>query len=118
MTNDLTSRSLGTLRQLRYAAILEGSTLALLLGVAVPLKHVLDWPAAVQVIGPLHGLVFLLYGWLVITAAAGEKWKRSDLARALVSALIPLGGFFAARYFRQQEKQIHGQNAPVEQPTQ
>ncbi|RON47924.1 hypothetical protein BK666_09585 [Pseudomonas frederiksbergensis] len=118
MTNDLTSRSLGTLRQLRYAAILEGSTLALLLGVAVPLKHVFDWPAAVQVIGPLHGLVFLLYGWLVTTAAAGEKWKRSDLARALGSALIPLGGFFAARYFRQQEKQLHGQNAPVEQPMQ
>ncbi|WP_213937993.1 DUF3817 domain-containing protein [Pseudomonas sp. dw_612] len=114
MTNDLTSRSLGTLRQLRYAAILEGTTLVVLLGIAVPLKHVFNWPAAVQIIGPLHGLVFLLYCWLVITAAESEKWKRSDLARALGSALIPLGGFFAAQYFRKQAKKLHAQAASVE----
>lgn len=114
MMNNLTSRSLGVLRQLRYAALLEGTTLIILLAIAVPLKHFFDYPGAVQIIGPLHGLAFLLYFWLAINTAASEKWKGIELFLALGSALIPLGGFFAARYFWRQDGHMHNQRTPTE----
>lgn len=115
--NNSTSRTLGVLRHLQYAALLEGTTLIVLLGIAVPLKHLLDYPVAVKVMGPLHGLAFLLYCWQVINAATSEQWKGVELFRALGSALVPLGGFFAARHFRQQQNAARSQYSPAENDT-
>jgi integral membrane protein len=55
-------------RRLRYASLLEGTTLLLLLGIAVPLKHIFGWDMGVRVMGPIHGLAFVSYTWLVINA--------------------------------------------------
>ncbi|NCE89435.1 DUF3817 domain-containing protein [Pseudomonas sp. L13] len=95
---DLPVRSSDSLRPLRYAACVEGSSLLILLTIAVPLKHLFDYPAAVQVVGPLHGLAFLTYCWLAISVATSEKWKATKLLGAVALAFIPLGGFFAARF--------------------
>ncbi|WP_242488291.1 DUF3817 domain-containing protein [Pseudomonas sp. TH34] len=114
MMNNSTSRTFGILRQLRYAALLEGTTLIVLLGVAVPLKHLIDYPVAVKIMGPLHGLAFLLYCWLVINAATSERWRGAELFCALGSALIPLGGFFAARHFRHQQNAARSQYSSAE----
>ncbi|WP_288855516.1 DUF3817 domain-containing protein [uncultured Pseudomonas sp.] len=103
--NHLPARSPHSLRHLRYGALLEGSTLLILLTVAVPLKHFFEYPAAVKVVGPLHGMAFLLYCWLAISVAASEKWKITELLRALILAFIPFGGFFAARFLWRRDEQ-------------
>lgn len=95
-----------SLRLLRYAAWVEGSSLLTLLFIAVPLKHLFECPAAVQVVGPLHGMAFLIYCWLAISVAANEKWKATKLLVALALAFIPLGGFFAARFLWRRNKQL------------
>lgn len=102
---DLPARYSDSLRPLRYAACVEGSSLLILLTVAVPLKHFFEYPAAVQVVGPLHGLAFLTYCWLAISVAASEKWKLTKLLGALALAFIPLGGFFAARFLWRRNQQ-------------
>jgi len=43
---------LAQLRRLGVASMVEGATLAALVGVAVPLKHLAAWPLAVTVMGP------------------------------------------------------------------
>ena len=45
----------------RIIALLEGVSFLLLLGVAMPLKYIYMTPLAVQVIGPIHGLLFMLF---------------------------------------------------------
>ena len=80
-------------RRLRAASLVEGSTLLALVFVAVPLKHLGGWSAAVAVLGPVHGLAFLFYALSVIEAVAGGGWTRREAARLLVTAFVPFGGF-------------------------
>ncbi len=85
-------------RLLGWVALLEGSTLILLICVAVPIKYALGYPEIVSWMGPIHGLSFVIYIWLVITVAAEDKWKAIIILRALVAAFIPLGGLWMARH--------------------
>ena len=81
------------LRRLRVASLVEATTLLLLLGAAVPLKHLAGWPTGVAVMGPVHGLAFLAYIWTALETAAGGGWSRTETARVLVVAFLPFGGF-------------------------
>jgi integral membrane protein len=47
------------IRKLRIAGLIEGTTLLVLLLIAVPLKHIGGIPQFVSVMGPLHGAAFI-----------------------------------------------------------
>src|SRR5579864_5924550 len=93
---------LGQIRRLQLASLLEGSTLILLLFVAVPLKHLAGWPAAVTLLGPIHGLAFLFYMWTVIETVTGGGWTRRETVRLLLAAFIPFGGFANLSFLRRK----------------
>lgn len=82
------------LRRLRIASLGEATTLLLLVGVAVPLKHLAGQPLGVRLMGPVHGLMFLIYLWTAVQTVAGGGWSGSEIARLFVGALVPFGGFF------------------------
>jgi integral membrane protein len=84
------------LRRLRIVAFIEGTTLLLLVGVAVPLKHLAGLPLAVSVIGPIHGLAFVSYLWMVFHSVSSHSWSGQEIGRLLVAALIPFGGLLTA----------------------
>jgi integral membrane protein len=68
------------IRRLGIVSLLEASTLILLLFVAVPLKHRAGWPAAVAIVGPVHGLTFLAFVWIAVETAAGGECSRREAA--------------------------------------
>ncbi|WP_434652446.1 DUF3817 domain-containing protein [Pseudomonas sp. R3-56] len=88
-------------RRLRWMALFEGSTLLLLLGVAVPLKHLFGYPHAVSWLGPVHGVAFIIYIWLTLNVASAQGWSQSHLLRVVTAAFVPLGGFFTALFLLQ-----------------
>ena len=45
----------------RYVGYAEGTSFLLLLGIAMPLKYAADIPEGVEVVGMLHGLLFILF---------------------------------------------------------
>jgi len=90
------------IRRLGVVALLEASTLILLLFVAVPLKHLAGWSAAVAIVGPVHGLAFLAFVWLAIETAAGGECSRRELARLILMAFIPFGGFASFALLRRK----------------
>ena len=96
---------LAALRRLRIASMIEGVTLLLLLGIAVPLKHMAGMPAAVSLMGPVHGLAFLTYVWMAVNVASGANWPRRDIVRTLAAALVAFGGFFNVAFIRRQERE-------------
>lgn len=93
----LHSKTAPSLQWIRLAAMLEASTLLILLGVAVPLKHIYDMPSAVSLMGPIHGLVFMAYLWLCVATATRQNWPPRSLGYVLAAGLIPFGGLIVAR---------------------
>lgn len=81
------------LRRLEVASLVEATTLILLVGVAVPLKHLAGRPLAVTVMGPIHGLAFAAYIWTVLQTAAGGGWRRREWLRLVATAFVPLAGY-------------------------
>jgi integral membrane protein len=92
------AESIARVYRLRIAAIVEGVTLLILLAVAVPLKHIAGLPIVVSVMGPLHGLAFLLYLWAVIYVAFSENWSKTEVARLVLGALVPFGAVLSVSF--------------------
>ena len=78
-------------RGLMLACFLEGGTLIALLLVAVPLKHLSGQPAMVEIMGPIHGLAFVLYVVLAAYVFSAGRWKGADVLRVLAASIIPFG---------------------------
>ena len=93
------------LRKLRIASLLEACSLVLLLFVAVPLKHLGGWPQTTSFMGPLHGLTFLFYIYVVIETVSGGDWTRHEIARLVLVAFVPFGGFTNLRWLRRKASQ-------------
>lgn len=81
------------LRRLEAASLIEATTLVLLVGVAVPLKHLAATPGAVTVMGPVHGLAFAAYIWTVVQTASEGGWRRREWLRLVATACVPLAGY-------------------------
>jgi integral membrane protein len=85
---------------LRWAAMAEAVTLLALVFVAVPLKHVAGFDLATRIIGPVHGLTFLMFSWFIVRAWSEGviDWKAA--MRLFIGAMIPFGGFINERWLR------------------
>ena len=87
---------------LMRAALFEAITLLALFGVAMPLKYWAGVPQAVSVMGPIHGLAFMIFMWFVIQAAAEGLITWGGVGRLFIGAFIPFGGFVNERWLRRQ----------------
>lgn len=84
--------SIGRLRLIGFA---EGISLLVLVFIAVPLKYYFHHPAAVKVIGPVHGAVFLLFLMNALQVGIAQKWTFSRMGwKVLVACFVPFGTFF------------------------
>ena len=81
------------LRRLHAVSWIEGTTLATLVCIAVPLKHLAGWPLVSSALGPVHGLAFLAYLWTVVETVSGGGWSKREIARLVAVAFVPFGGF-------------------------
>jgi integral membrane protein len=97
------AEELGQLRRMRVVSVIEGSTLLVLVFVAVPLKHLGGLSVATAIMGPLHGMAFLLYVWMLIETVSGAAFPRRDVIRMVLAAFIPFGAFFNARILRRRQ---------------
>ncbi len=79
---------------LEISSFAEATTLLLLVFVAVPLKHLAGFTNATRIMGPVHGLAFLAFAWLAVQTVAGGGWRRAEVIRLLLGAIVPFGGYF------------------------
>ena len=91
------------LRRMRIASITEATTLAILVFVAVPLKHAFGMPQVVSVMGPIHGLAFLFYIWMLIQSHFQIGWSGREWVRMILCAFIPLAGFVNERLLKHRQ---------------
>lgn len=89
---------------LMRAAIFEAVTLLALFGVAMPLKYLAAVPQAVSIVGPIHGLAFMVFAWFVIRSWAEGLIDWIGAVRLFIGAFIPFGGFVNERWLRRQSE--------------
>jgi len=81
--------------RLRIAGVLEGLSLILLVGFAMPLKYVWGDPSYVRIVGSIHGALFILFVIQLYLTSEEENWSYKDIPlKLLISCFIPFGTFY------------------------
>jgi integral membrane protein len=96
-TPALTPAVQGALTRYRVIAYIVGVMLLLLLFVAMPLKYFADNPAAMNVIGPLHGFLYVVYLLGTFDLARRVRWSLPRLVLIALAGTIPFLSFYAER---------------------
>lgn len=84
------------IRTFRSISYVEAATYLALLG-AVVLYRLLDGPDFIGVLGPVHGIIFLVYFVLVLKVRESQGWAVGRTLLVLIAAALPFGGFFVGR---------------------
>ena len=80
----------------RAVSLTEGVSFLVLLVVAMPLKYLADEPAAVTVVGWVHGVLFIGLAALILRASLSWRLRGA----VMIAALLPGGPFVVDRHLR------------------
>ncbi|KFG68813.1 DUF3817 domain-containing protein [Microvirga sp. BSC39] len=106
MISALHREELSQLRRMRAVSLLEGVTLLLLVCVAVPLKHLAGFPIATSIMGPIHGMAFVLYVWMLVQTVSMGGWTKGQAAGMALAAFIPFGAFVNERVLARRQASL------------
>jgi integral membrane protein len=90
--------------RLRLIGMLEAVSFILLLGIAVPLKHLAGKPEAVRYIGMTHGILFIALCIALYQAMNAHNWSFRTAARPFIAAFLPFGPFLIDRQLKAADK--------------
>jgi len=81
--------------RLRIIAFLEGMSLLILVFIAMPFKYWLSNPMPVKTLGPIHGVLFILFVVSTLNVSFAQKWKFTTTTwKVLLASFIPFGTFY------------------------
>jgi integral membrane protein len=87
----------GALTRYRVIAYVVGVMLLLLLFVAMPLKYLADDPGAMNIIGPMHGFLYVVYLLATFDLFRRVRWSFGRLVLIALAGTIPFLSFYAER---------------------
>ena len=102
MTDGLLATRIG---RLRVISVIEAVSFLILLVFAV-LKRTNDWPLGVQIMGPVHGVLFITYVLGVLDLRKRMDWPNGIVARLIVAAVLPIAPLFVERWLRTQAEPV------------
>jgi integral membrane protein len=88
-----------SVKTFRIVSTLEAISFLLLLGIAMPLKYIWDFPQMVQVVGMAHGVLFLLYLLGAYFMKEKLNWSWGTLAIVMLCSVLPFGPFYAEKKY-------------------
>lgn len=96
-----------TLRNFRYVALAEATTFLALL-VASIVKRTDGNEIGVHILGPIHGLLFVVYVLMVWQLHKEAGWTGKQTFWILVGAVLPFGGYVVDWWLARRERQHPG----------
>jgi len=85
------------LTRYRTMAYVVGVLLLVLVLVAMPLRYIWHVDAAVAVVGPLHGVLYMIYLATAFDLALRARWSAKGTILVLLAGTIPFLSFVAER---------------------
>lgn len=82
------------IKAFKIITLLEGFSLLVLLFLAMPLKYIWNLPQMVQVVGMVHGILFLLFVVLAIMVFYELKWSLKTFGIVMFASVIPFGAIY------------------------
>ena len=91
----------------RIAAIAEGISFLVLLGIAMPLKYMAKIPIAVTIAGSIHGLLFITF--IRLAWEVKNKYAKSGgwMGRAFLASILPCGTFVMDKQWKKEEAAVN-----------
>ena len=86
-----------TIKTFRYVALAEAISFLILLAFVV-VKYSADAPGGVQVMGPIHGMLFIAYVVIALAVSRPARWTTQQTICVLIGAVLPFGGFVVDRW--------------------
>ena len=80
----------------RGVAVVEAVSYFVLLAASVA-KHAFGVQGLVETIGPVHGVIFLVYLGLALAVRRPLGWDATTTGTVIIAAVIPLGGLWVER---------------------
>ncbi|OUJ74705.1 DUF3817 domain-containing protein [Hymenobacter crusticola] len=107
------------IQRLRLLGFCEGASLLLLVGVAVPLKYFYSDPTLVRALGPVHGLLFLLFVLNTLRVGVEYQWRFATTTwKVLLACVIPFGTFYVDRkILAPMQRKEHDKQAFIKKPS-
>ena len=72
---------------------IEGCSTILLMGVAMPLKYLGDNEILVKLLGPIHGMLFVIYIAMLFLGVS-KTWNKNAFVIGFIAAIVPGGPFW------------------------
>jgi integral membrane protein len=85
------------LRRYQIMARIVGVGLLLLVGVGVPLRYGAGQPVVVSVLGPLHGLLYIVYLMVALDLGRQAELTNWELVAIAAAGLFPFLTFYLER---------------------
>jgi len=89
---------------LRKAGIAEGISFLVLLGIAMPMKYLLNQPMAVTIVGWAHGVLFVAFLFLAWEIKTDRNKSMKWFATAFIASIVPAGTFFFDKKLKEEEQ--------------
>jgi integral membrane protein len=96
----------GALARYRTMALIVGTGLAILCFIGIPLQlaggvplgdNKWPWTSVVEIVGPLHGIFYIVYLLSCLDLASRARFKTAQLLGMVCSGLLPLLAFYMER---------------------
>ncbi len=81
-----------TVKTFRYVALAEATSFIALL-IAAVIKRTDGSEVGVQILGPIHGLLFISYVVIALMIRSEQGWSAKVTFWILVGAVLPFGGY-------------------------
>ncbi|MGP3972676.1 DUF3817 domain-containing protein [Streptomyces sp. 8N114] len=102
----LPPKAVSALRRLRLSSVPEAVSWLILIVCSLAKNFTeASWgPGSVKVMGPVHGVLFILYVIFWLDAWNRNKWEKGRAALYFALSIVPTGGFFADKMLRKEEE--------------
>jgi integral membrane protein len=96
-----------TFHWFRKAAIAEGISFLVLLGIAMPLKYLAKIPVAVLIAGSIHGLLFITF--IVLAWETKNKYNKNGrwMGKAFLASILPFGTIIMDKQWKKEEAAVN-----------